>query len=119
MSNQNLKVIELPESGCKVHLKTSLTYGENRALQGVVMKNMKTKMDPSAKETGGIVPDFSGQDFHEYPFRRLMLVISKLEDKEGKDIGISEQFINDLSIKDGQFLEEEVAKLHDEEVKKN
>ena len=116
--SKNLKEVVLPVSGYKVFLKTSFTYGENRDIQATVFKNMKTKMDPSAVDTGGIVPDFAGQDFHDFTFKRLMIAISRIEGNDGKSISFDESFINDLSLEDGQKIEQEVAKIFDESKKK-
>ena len=54
----------------------------------------------------------------EYNLQRLLTVLIKLKDKDGKELPVNQGTIEDLSMSDGQLLETKVNEILDDSKKK-
>lgn len=110
------KQIKLEESGYIAHLKTSVTFGEHQAMQGVLMGCSKGTLNPATKE---YKTDFDGAASIEWSFKKIQTIVIKLVNAEGKDVPLTRKIIEDLPMADGQTLEYETDKILDDIKKKS
>lgn len=107
--------VELPESGHIAHLKTSITYGESQAIQATLMAGTKGKINPVTKEYEA---DLNPGATTEWIFKKMLIVITRFNDKDGKVLPVTRATIEGLPVSDGELLEKEVDAILDR-VKKN
>jgi len=106
--------IKLEVSGFTAHLKQGITYGDHQAMQKALMGATKGEINPKTQE---YTADFDASATIEWTFQKMLVVVEKFTDKDGKDIAITRKVLEDLPMADGQALEEATDKLL-EDIKK-
>ncbi len=116
MNDDNLTEVILP-SGITAFLSAELTYGQHRKLQAILYNTV----DPNAafKEAGGKKEsNVTGQLMMDYYMMKMIIATKKLIGLDDKEIPVSEEAIEALSMKDGEALNDAVDKLFEETKKK-
>lgn len=107
--------LKLEKSGYTAFLKDGITYGEHQILQGLLMKNATGKMNPVTKEVN---TEFDPSASQEWTMRKLLIVITRVSDKDGNVIPVNKGFLDGLPLDDGLALEEAVDSILDGNKKK-
>jgi hypothetical protein len=95
--------ILLEESGLTAHLKTSITYGDHQTMQSALMGAAKGNVNPVTQEYKA---DFDATATIEWTFKKLLTMVEKLVDKDGKEIQVTRKVLDELPMADGQALEQ-------------
>lgn len=98
------KQITLPDSGIVATIKETISYGDHQDMQTALMKAAKGDVNPVTKE---VKAEFDASSTIAWTFAKLLIMVIKLVDKDYKEIPVTEKSIRDLSVLDGQTLEEE------------
>ncbi len=106
----NTKQVKLEESGLTAHIKTKITYGEHQSIQASLMGAAKGKINPVTRQYD---TEFDASATIEWTFKKQLVLVTKLIDKEGKETPISRKALEDLPMLDGQKLEEAVDLILD------
>lgn len=112
------KEVVLPDSGIKAAFRTRISYGENRALQQIILSKAEISLDAAKVANGDSIFDkIPAGVMAEYNFKRVMILLDSLTGEDGKPIQATEDFINSLSLADGEFLEKTVNEIFEEKKK--
>lgn len=115
MSERTTIELSLPDSGATVFMYETLTIGDSRKIQRTMMSEIK--MDITADVEGGdnkgsVTSDkISGAIVMDQQEAVLKLLIHKIVDKDGKTVENIEDFIYNLSLKDGRLVYKKVEDI--------
>ena len=104
--------ITLPTTQHQVELKENISYGEYKAIEGVMLSGAKGKIVGNQLDQ-----QFDGQVVQQYQRKMIETFVIRATDSNGGEIQIN-LMINDLPAEDGLFLENEVSKNFDQIKKK-
>lgn len=99
----------LPELKAKVTFYTYLNISEFRQLQRSILKGVT--IDPSKPE-GENVSEIPADLIYEQQDLALKFLIKEIHTKEGKLVSDIKQFTDNLSLKDGELLYNEINKIN-------
>jgi len=97
-----MKLIEL--SSYKVEIKDAITWGDQEAIRATMLGGVKM----SSNTNVGQNVDFDASSLLSAKYKALEVCIVKITDQEGKHIAYTKDWMNNLSIEDGDVLYSEV-----------
>jgi TRAP-type uncharacterized transport system substrate-binding protein len=83
----------------KVELKDSITWGESKDIQDAMLKDIEV-------DARGQIKGLSMSAMREAVYKTIEIIVIKITDKEGKEVSFSREWMNSLSIDDGNKLED-------------
>lgn len=106
MENSN-STIALPESGITAYLSESLTFGQQNELDDIMNGNRIVDFtNPDAMQALKI-SELPYPTLKKFLAKVVMFMVKKLIDKNGTEIQVTTENLNNLSMADGQFLQTE------------
>lgn len=116
MDRQTIE-ITLPDSQARVTLYAFFTHGDFRAIQRKLFAEVKVDLS-------GVSKDVSGEDLVRDNLKNIpgsialdeeelttKLLVKAVTDKEGQPVTNLDEFLYNMSIADGNFLQAEVGKI--------
>lgn len=92
-----MKTIQL--TNYEVKIKEDLTWGESKEIQSELLKDVKV----GAKG----IADFNASQMLQATYKALDLIVEEIKDKDGNKVEFSKEWMDNLSIEDGNKLEDE------------
>jgi hypothetical protein len=83
----------------KVKIKDTVTWGESKDIQDVILKDVKVGAD-------GKTEGLSASVMREATYKTLEIVVQEIWDKDGKKVSFSKQWMDSLDMEDGNKLED-------------
>lgn len=108
MSERETTETILPESKARVELYTYITHGQYKLLQKVLLKGMK--IDPNAGENQK-VQNISADTWFDQKDMAAEFLVKSIHQEDESLVDNIKQFIFDLSIVDGEFLDNKVEEI--------
>ena len=99
------KQIKLEESGYTAHLKQTITFGEHQEMQAVLLSAAKGQLNPKTQQVNA---EFDAAVTIDWTYAKMTIMVTKLVDKDGKEITANLEAMKALPMGDGQALEKEI-----------
>lgn len=100
-----MKTLILPVSKCIVEVKDALTYGEYKAIEGVMLAGAKGDV------VGGVMtPTFNGSVIADYNRKKIEVFVESIQTHAREAIVFD---LDTMDIADGIYLEEQIGLIYE------